>query len=46
MKPKITDAELARAKVYKQHISGWAYIPPQDLLLYERAYNKCFSANH
>ena len=30
---------LAQAKTYKQYIDGLAYIPQQDLVKYENAYN-------
>lgn len=37
--PNISETTIEKAKVYKQYIQGWAYIPPQDLPIYERAYN-------
>ena len=29
---------VAQAERYKQHLCGYAYIPPQDIVRYERAY--------
>jgi len=37
--PNLNKTTIEKAKVYKQYIQGWAYIPPQDLPIYERAYN-------
>ena len=36
----ITDADIARAERYKMWCGGNAYIPPQDIVLYERSYKK------
>ena len=33
---------VAMADVYKQYIQGWAYIPLQDLVRYERAYKEMY----
>lgn len=32
----------AMAEVYKQYIQGWAYIPLQDIVRYERAYKEIY----
>ena len=34
----ITESQMARAKRYKEHIQGDAYIPLQDMSLYYRDY--------
>ena len=40
MKNNLTNTEAAKAQRYKEYLLGWAYIPPQDLPLYESAYKK------
>ena len=32
------EVTLARAKRYKEYLLGWAYIPFQDIVIYESAY--------
>ena len=41
----ITDADVARAERYKMWCNGNAYIPPQDIVLYERSYQKINELN-
>ena len=41
MTEKIGDIE--RAKRYMEYLQGWAYIPLQDLPIYERAYKEHFN---
>ena len=36
----ITNEELKMAERYKLYLSGFAYIPCQDLAKYEKAYTK------
>lgn len=36
----MTEVEMAMADRYQQYILGWAYIPPQDLVKYRKAYRK------
>lgn len=36
----VTLAERERASKYVEHNLGFAYIPPQDLPMYEKAYKK------
>lgn len=36
----ITNEELKMAERYKLYLSGFAYIPYQDLAKYEKAYEK------
>lgn len=31
-----------KAEIYKQYLQGWAYIPPQDLPIYEKAYEEIY----
>lgn len=31
-----------KAELYKQYIQGWAYIPLQDLPMYEKAYKEIY----
>lgn len=35
---------VAQAETYKQYIQGHAYIPQQDLVKYEKAYNTIYGA--
>lgn len=37
-----TSIIVEQAKTYKQYIQGWAYIPPQDLVQYEKAYKSVY----
>ncbi len=41
----ITDADVARAEKYRMRCNGNAYIPPQDMILYERSYQKINEIN-
>ena len=41
MAGKVEDIE--RAKRYMEYLQGWAYIPLQDLSIYERAYKDYFN---
>ena len=41
----ITDADVARAERYKMWCNGNAYIPLQDIVLYERSYQKINELN-
>ena len=36
------DAKSAMALTYKMWINGNAYIPPQDLVIYEKAYKEVY----
>ena len=36
----LTKTEAAKVERYRQYLLGWAYIPPQDLPLYESTYKK------
>ena len=38
----MTEYTKARAERYREYLLGWAYIPPQDLPLYEKSYNKIY----
>ena len=40
MKNNLTKTEEAKAQRYREYLLGWAYIPLQDLPLYESAYKK------
>jgi hypothetical protein len=31
-----------KADIYKQYLQGWAYIPIQDLPIYEKAYKEIY----
>ena len=35
--------KLRMAIIYRQYIGGHSYIPPQDLPLYEKAYNEVYN---
>lgn len=41
-----TTTDIAMAKRYSEHKAGNAYIPPQDMVRYERAYKKVYDFNH
>ena len=40
-----SEVKQAMALRYKQHVLGWAYIPIQDLPMYERAYKEVYGVN-
>lgn len=40
MEQKPTTAEIARADCYRQYCCGFAYIPLQDLVRYQKAFKK------
>lgn len=42
MNTNIKEPVVTMADVYKQYIQGWAYIPLQDLVRYERAYKEIY----
>lgn len=37
-----TETLIKRAETYKQYIQGWAYIPLQDVPIYEKAFNTLY----
>lgn len=37
------EATVARAKRYREYMAGYAYIPYQDIVIYERSYNLVYS---
>lgn len=41
-----TTTDIAMAKRYSEYKAGNAYIPPQDMVRYEKAYKKVYDFNH
>ena len=37
--------DIARADVYRLWRNGWAYIPPQDIVRYEKSYKLVYGLN-
>ena len=37
-----TEALVKKAEIYKEYIQGWAYIPLQDVPIYENAFNTVY----
>lgn len=45
MEQRPTTAEIAMADYYQQYCGGFAYIPFQDLIRYEKAFKKVIAYN-
>ena len=37
------ECDIARADVYRMWCNGWAYIPPQDIVRYEKSYKLVYN---
>ena len=40
MSEHISEQDIVRADIYRKWVNGWAYIPIQDLPIYEHSFEK------